>query len=118
MFTVGRFTHLYSLHKDAPTIRGFIEAGLHLMGDRLPVGEDVPEVPGAQHVPQGGGGQKLGGARVIIHIGHGTGRVLECQMEIIGDTGRICLADLYFVIHYCIHKDCHAIFCQYLHFES
>ena len=75
------FTHLYPLYEDAPTVGGLIEAGLHLMGDGLPVREDVPEVPGAQHVPQGGGGQQLSRARIVINIGHGAGGVLKCQIK-------------------------------------
>ena len=31
---------------------------LHLLSDGLSVRQDVPQVPGAQHVPQSGGGQQ------------------------------------------------------------
>ena len=81
IFFVSSSYHLNPLHKHAPAIGGFIEAGLHLMGDGLPVCEDVPEVPGAQHVPQGGGGQQLSRARIVINIGHGAGGVLKCQIK-------------------------------------
>ena len=30
---------------------------LHLLGNVLPVREDLPQCHGAQHIPQGGGGQ-------------------------------------------------------------
>ena len=53
---------------------------LHLLSDGLPVRQDVAQVPGAQHIPQGGGGQQPGGPAVVVHVGHGADRVLEHQI--------------------------------------
>ena len=53
---------------------------LHLVCDGLPVGEDIAEVAGPQHVPQRGGGQQPGRAAVVVHVGHGADRVLEHQI--------------------------------------
>ena len=39
---------------DAPRIRGLVERVLHDLADGLALGEDLGEVLGAQHVPQGG----------------------------------------------------------------
>ena len=39
-------------------------------GQRLPLREDVAQCEGAQHVPQGGGGQQPGGSTVVINIGY------------------------------------------------
>ena len=50
---------------------------LHLVCDGLPVGEDIAEVAGPQHVPQRGGGQQPGRAAVVVHVGHGADRILE-----------------------------------------
>ena len=50
---------------------------LHLLSDGLPVGQDVAQVPGAQHIPQGGGGQQPGGPAVVVHVGHGVDGVLH-----------------------------------------
>ena len=43
---------------------------VHLLSDLDSVREDVAEGAGAQDVPEGGGSQGLGGACVVIHIGH------------------------------------------------
>ena len=50
---------------------------LHLLSDGLPVRQDVAQVPGAQHIPQGGGGQQPGGPAVVVHVGHGTDAVID-----------------------------------------
>ena len=47
----GPRTHLHPLHQHAPAVRGLVQAGLHLVGDGLPVRQDVPQVPSPQHVP-------------------------------------------------------------------
>ena len=57
-----------------------ITGHLHLMCDGLPVGEDIAEVAGPQHVPQRGGSQQPGRAAVVVHVGHGADRVLEHQI--------------------------------------
>ena len=56
---------------------------LHLLSDGLSVRQDVPQVPGAQHVPQGGGGQQSGGPAVVVHVGHGADRILEIFLLLI-----------------------------------
>ena len=66
------------------------------MCDGLPVGENVAEVAGSQHVPQRGGGQQPGRAAVVVHVGHGVGGV-----------GHL-------VVHDGVHKHRHAVLGQNL----
>ena len=47
-------SHLDPLGLDAPGIRGLVERVLHDLADGLALGEDLGEVLGAQHVPEGG----------------------------------------------------------------
>ena len=63
---------------------------LHLLSDGLPVRQDVAQVPGAQHIPQGGGGQQPGGPAVVVHVGHGADRILKIHLAggVIGIKGR------------------------------
>ena len=67
---------------------------LHLVCDGLPVGEDVAEVAGPQHVPQRGGRQQPGRAAVVVHVGHGVDSVLNL------------------VVHDGVHKHRHAVLGQ------
>ena len=53
--------HFYSFNFYTPRISGLIQARLHDMGNGLTLGENLGQVLGPQHVPQGGGGQQLGG---------------------------------------------------------
>ena len=41
---------------------------MHGVRDGLPVAEDLGEVPGAEHVPQRGGGQQPGGPVVVVVV--------------------------------------------------
>ena len=41
---------------------------VHRVPDGLPVAEDLGEVPGAEHVPQRGGGQQPGGPVVVVVV--------------------------------------------------
>ena len=47
-----RHLHLHSLHFYSPRIGGLIKTRLHGVRDGLPLGEDLGQVLGAQHVPQ------------------------------------------------------------------
>ena len=47
-------SHLDPLGLHAPGIRGLVERALHDLADGLALGEDLGEVLGAQHVPEGG----------------------------------------------------------------
>ena len=47
-------SHLDPLGLHPPRIRGLVERGLHDLTDGLALGENLSEVLGAQHVPQGG----------------------------------------------------------------
>ena len=49
------------------------------LSNGLSLGQNVPEVPGPQHVPQRGGGQQLGRAAVVVHVGDGARGVLGPQ---------------------------------------
>ena len=66
---------------------------LHLLGNVLPVREDLPQCHGAQHIPQGGGGQQPGRAAIVVNIGH----------------SRCRIPDL--VVHDGIDKHCHRVLC-------
>ena len=48
---------------------------LHFFCNGFTLRQNVPQVHGPQHVPQRGGGQQPGGAAVVVHVGHGVGRV-------------------------------------------
>ena len=46
--------HLHPLHFYSPRIGGFVETRLHDVRDGFPLGEDLGQVLGAQHVSKGG----------------------------------------------------------------
>ena len=52
---------LHTLHLDTPGVGGVVKGRLHHVADRLPFGQNLREVLGAEHVAQGGRGQKSGG---------------------------------------------------------
>lgn len=54
-------SHLDPLDLDSPWVCGVVERGLHDVGDGLPLTQDLRQVLGAQHVPEGGRGQQAGG---------------------------------------------------------
>ena len=48
----------------------------------VPVCQDVPEVPGAEDVPEGGGGQQPGRPVVVVIVAHGAQRVGHLRMKL------------------------------------
>ena len=72
VFTNWPMTGHYS---DYLAIKGQYWHYLHIMSNGLPLRQDVSQGFGAQDVPQGGGGQQLCRAGIIIHIGHCGGGV-------------------------------------------
>ena len=46
------------IHLDAPEVGGLVERVLHHLGDGLPLGQNLGEVPRAQHIAQRGGRQQ------------------------------------------------------------
>ena len=67
---------------------------LLLPGNGLLLREDVPEVPGSQAVPQGGGCQQLGRDAGVVHIGEAVRGVVHL------------------VVHDGIHIDCYTVLGQ------
>ena len=47
-------SHLDPLGLHAPRVGGLVEGALHDLTDGLALGEDLGEVLGAQHIPEGG----------------------------------------------------------------
>ncbi len=43
--------HFDPLDLDPPGVSGLVQGDLHVVGDTLPLGQDVPQVLRAQHVP-------------------------------------------------------------------
>ena len=52
------------------------------LGDGLSVWEDLGQVPGAQDVPQGGGGQKPRGPVIVVIVTNRTQRVGDLEKMI------------------------------------
>ena len=65
---ISLFSHFHPLGLDTPGVGCLVEGVLHHPGDGLPLRQDLGQVPGAQHIPQGGGGQKPGGVRVVLNV--------------------------------------------------
>ena len=63
---------LHPVHVDAPGVGRLLQAVVHRVGNGLPVREDLREVPGAQDVPQGGGGQQPGRPVVVVIVADST----------------------------------------------
>ena len=102
------------------------------MGYGLSLREDVSEVPGAQHIPQGGGRQQPGQIiegpvldlegmlpgrpAVVVHVGHGADGVLHLiRKQFLYLLWTFSEAyQQYLVVHYCIDEDCHRILGQNL----
>ena len=87
---------------------------MHLLRDLDPVGEDVAECAGAEHVPQRGGRQRLRGPRVVVHVGHRADGVLANQRRRWGHvtSGGPITAHLNLVVHDRIHEHRHAVLRQ------
>ena len=56
------------IHLDAPEVGGLVQRVLHHAGDGLPLGQDLGEVAGPEHVPQRGGRQQPRRVRVVLDI--------------------------------------------------
>ena len=46
------------IHLDSPEVGGLVQRVLHHLGDGLPLGQNLGEVAGPEHVPQRGGRQQ------------------------------------------------------------
>ena len=68
----------------------------HLSGNIFSLGENIPQVHGAQHISQRGGSQQPCRATVVVHIRHG--------VDSIG----------HFVVEDGIHEHRHTVLGQYL----
>ena len=63
---------------------------MHRVRDGLPVAEDLGEVPGAEHVPQRGGGQQPGGPVVVVVVADRAQRVGHlAQEEAVSDSSGV-----------------------------
>ena len=43
---------LNPLHLNTPGVRGLVQAGLHLLGDGLPLRQDVSEISSSKNIPE------------------------------------------------------------------
>ena len=81
---------------------------VHRVPDGLPVAEDLGEVPGAEHVPQRGGGQQPGGPVVVVVVAdraQGVGHLAqEGQLAIV----RV-LHSVHLVVDHGVHVDGDAV---------
>ena len=50
--TEKKNSHFDPLDLDAPGIRGLVQRDLHVLRDGLPLGQDVAQTLGTQHVPR------------------------------------------------------------------
>ena len=46
------------IHLDSPEVGGLVQRVLHHLGDGLPLGQNLGQVPRAQNIPQRGGRQQ------------------------------------------------------------
>ena len=90
--------HFDSLHFDSPGVRGLVQAGLHVVGDCLSLGQDLGQVSRAQHVAEGGRGQQAGGVaahhKVQCRLGAGQDRTFCFLLALLR------LAFFFVIFHY------------------
>ena len=69
--------HLDSLNLDSPGVCGHVQSGLHVVSYLFPFRQQLVQTLCAQHVPERGGSQEVGGVSVVLHVVDSHGGVAD-----------------------------------------